>query len=181
VPQDRKVLVVTHKSLAYAFEDYRGPEDAEGRRIPPHFAAFDVMTWGAIDGSNAWQDFDTIAVFTLFHLPPRWALGTYMALQGLQDQKWLNEYQEILKSIHEGHLISSLVQAIGRIRCRRVVDTLGNCAPASVYLVLGARTEGERLVSAIRSMLPSMSEPRSWSSPERSAGLAQCHSMPTRW
>src|SRR6266496_6761064 len=92
----------------------------------------------------------------------RWALGTYMALQGLQDQRWLNEYQEILKSIHEGHLISSLVQAIGRIRCRRVVDKLGNCAPASVYLVLGARTEGELLVSAIRSMLPSMSEPRPW-------------------
>lgn len=161
VPSDARVLVVTHKSLAYAFADHRGPE-VDGTRIPPHFAAFDVMTWGSIDGSNAWQDYDTIAVFTHFHLPTRWATGTYMALQGLQEESWLNEYQDILAAIHEGHLVSSMVQAIGRIRCRRVVDTLGNCSPATVYLVLGNKAEGEALVSSIRGMLPDLPEAEPW-------------------
>jgi hypothetical protein len=141
------------QSAAWAFETYKTHSG---------FTKFDVMTWGAIDGSNTWMDFDVLAVFTLYHLPPRWALGTYMALKGLKDEKWMNEYQEILTDIHEGHLVSSLVQAAGRVRSRRVVDKLGNCAPARVYLMLGGRAEGERILSDVRAMLPGLPGPQPW-------------------
>src|SRR5207245_532122 len=60
VSPSSKVLVVCHKSVRWAFEKYR---ESHG------FAAFDVGTWGALDGRNDWRDFDTLAILGLPHLP----------------------------------------------------------------------------------------------------------------
>src|SRR3954447_18211621 len=50
----------------------------------------------------------------------------------------------------------SLIQAINRIRCRRVVDQEGNCDEADVFVVLPRGEQGQAILSNIMTDMPNI-------------------------
>ncbi|MGE4279514.1 MAG: DEAD/DEAH box helicase family protein [Magnetospirillum sp.] len=149
--QDRRVFVCTH------------------RDVEPHlvaldtgFASFDVGHWGAIDGRNDWQQCDAAVIFGLPYRDKTWSANTYMAFRGPQSTEWLNSegrrpfgpYPDIRHSLEVGQLVVSIVQAINRVRCRRVVDAEGNCLPTDVFILLPEDKTGRAILDGIRREMP---------------------------
>ncbi|MCE3234365.1 MAG: hypothetical protein K0Q50_545 [Vampirovibrio sp.] len=126
------------------------------------FQRFDVGHWQALDGRNDWQDFDTVVLFGLPYLPETWSANTFMALQDVQDTEWLRnsekrgfkEWRDIRTELELGQLTVSIVQAINRIRCRRVIDVHGNCPDADVFILLPHGDAGRTLLSNIVKQMP---------------------------
>jgi hypothetical protein len=63
----KDTLVVCHKDVEPVLNKYK--------------TTFDMKTghWGAIDGSNKWQDCDTAVIFGIPYLPDHWTANCYMA------------------------------------------------------------------------------------------------------
>lgn len=131
IPEGKKVFVCTHKEL-------------EAQLIGYDYK-FELMTghWGAVDGSNKWQDCDVGIYFGLPHLPDTKPVNTFFALQGVQDDEWLNGdnrkwngIDDIRKEIKHSQMVVSLVQAINRLQCRKPIDEFGNCKQTDVFLWL---------------------------------------------
>ena len=152
LPAERRVLVVCHKWVEPYVVQYKGS----------HFAAFDAVHWGALDGRNDWSDHDTAVIFGLPYRDTTWSVNTFMALQGLQSTEWLRadgdrpfkRYRDIRAALNTGQLVVSVVQAINRIRCRRVVDADGNCRAADVFLLLPAGKVGDDVLAGIKQEMP---------------------------
>lgn len=151
VSSDSNVFVCCHKEVEPTLKAYS-----------PKFN-LNVGHWGAVDGSNNWQDCDTAVIFGLPYIPDTWAANTYFALQGVQDDEWLNskdrphgKHLDVREALKTGHIVSSVVQAINRIRCRKVIDDLGNCPKADVYLMLPNGKAGESMLEGILESMPSV-------------------------
>jgi hypothetical protein len=111
--------------------------------------------WGAIDGSNEWRDCDTVAIFSLPYRPDYWAANTYFALTGDLNESVLSEDGSAKRwSLKLGQVVSDVVQAIGRVRCRKVIDAEGNCAPTDVFLTLPVGTIADQILAGIVAELP---------------------------
>ena len=151
--KDRKVFVCCHQQV-----------EAQVVSYSPRFAAFEVGHWGAIDGRNSWHGFDTAVIFGLPYRDRIWSANTFMALQGLQSTEWLTaegnrpfrEYHDIRAALQTGQLVVSIVQAINRVRCRRVVDAEGNCEPTDVFLLLPAGSTGDDILEGIKREMPAI-------------------------
>ena len=144
-----KVFVCCHQAVEPALKLHK-----------PDFQ-LNVGHWGAVDGSNHWQDCDTAVIFGLPYTPDTWAANAYFALQGVQDTAWLQsknrpygKHQDVREALKTGHIVSSVVQAINRIRCRKVIDAKGNCPKADVYLMLPAGKVGETILKGILESMP---------------------------
>ena len=48
----------------------------------------------------------------------------------------------------------SILQAINRIRCRRVIDEYGNCKSSKIYLLIPHGEEGEEVLNGICTEMP---------------------------
>lgn len=151
---DRRILIVCHKDVEPHFEAFK-----DGR-----FLALETGHWNALDGRNDWNGFDTVVIFGLPFREPSWAASAFMAAQGPKDTAWLNDpsrrgfggHTDILESLRTGALAVSVVQAINRVRCRRVIDAQGNCEPTEVFLLLPSGTTGERLLGAVEAAMPAV-------------------------
>jgi hypothetical protein len=85
-----------------------------------------------------------------------------MALRGLQDTEWLNSegdrpfqhYRDVRHAIEVGQLVVSIVQAVNRVRCRKVVDEQGNCEPTDVFLLLPGDATGREILEGIKTEMP---------------------------
>ena len=113
---DRKVLLCVHKRIEHTAKSY-----------DPNFAAYSVAHWGAIDGRNDWNDYDTVVIFGLSYRDQVWSTNTFFALQGLQDNRWLEQpswghYADVRQEMQRRQLTVSVIQAVNRVRCRRVID-----------------------------------------------------------
>ena len=53
-------------------------------------------------------------------------------------------------------LLHNHLQAINRIRCRRVIDEYGNCKSSKIYLLIPHGEEGEEILNGIRTEMPLM-------------------------
>ena len=147
---DRKVLFCTHKAVEHIALEYE-----------TDFGDFKVAHWGAIDGRNDWQDFDTVVLFGLAYRDGIWANNAFIALQGLPDDDWMSDpkwgaYKNIRQEMQIKQLSVSLIQAINRIRCRRVVDQKGNCDRADVFVVLPRGEQGQAILSNVMTDMPSI-------------------------
>jgi hypothetical protein len=110
-----------------------------------------VTHWKAIDGSNEWKDFDAIAIVSLPRPPDSWATSSYFAITGdVQDEFLSEKGDKMRQAIMRGQVLSEAAQAIGRTRCRKVVDEDGNCDPVDVVLFLPNTEEGAVIASGIR-------------------------------
>jgi hypothetical protein len=76
--------------------------------------------WGAVDGSNAYKDFDTAVIFGLPFQDHIWGTGTFFAFQGVQDDDWHDNPSwkncaNIRELLQRRHLAASIIQAMGRV------------------------------------------------------------------
>ncbi|QWV96097.1 hypothetical protein KP005_11970 [Geomonas nitrogeniifigens] len=147
----RKVLVVTHKRV----------EPLLIQQIPKHFI-MSVGHWGAVDGSNDWNDYDTAVIFGLPYKPKRWAASIFMGYQGVQSTMWLHDpsqrsfkaHDDIRRAIDVSQMVADIIQAVNRIRCRQVIDEDGNCPPADIFVMLPSPGEAESLLEGISKEMP---------------------------
>lgn len=131
----KSVLVVCHKVNEPRFAGYELPFELH------------VGHWGAIDGRNGWQHCDSVVLFGVPYRHPSDAAAVYTDLQDVQPGESLDGpvehggFPDIEKALSQGWVLSDMIQAVNRIRCRRVIDTQGNCDTADVYLALPHREE----------------------------------------
>ena len=48
----------------------------------------------------------------------------------------------------------TVIQAVNRVRCRRVIDGAGNCPPTDVFIVLPKSTDGDAILGHLREEMP---------------------------
>lgn len=147
---DRSVFVCLHKDNRPLALDYA-----------PTFAEFSIGHWGKVDGSNAWKDYDTAVIFGLPYRDQVWSNDTFFALQGFQEDEWFSEpqwkhHRDVRRVMRQRQLSVSIIQAIGRIRLRRVVDEHGKCPPAEVFIVLPKDKDGDEVLQDIVTDLPGL-------------------------
>ena len=150
ISSESRVFICSHKDVEHHIVQYETP--------------FDMRTghWGAIDGLNDYQDCDTFVCFGLPYRDRITSSNVFFALKGPQDDEWLQSaekrashgYSDIRQAIEEGQVISDVIQAINRIRVRRVIDEHGNCEPADCYLLIGQDRTSNRLLESIRKAMP---------------------------
>jgi hypothetical protein len=145
---DRKVLLCVHKRIQHTALSYE-----------PNFAAYSVANWGAIDGRNDWKDYDTVVIFGLSYRDQVWSTNTFFALQGLQDNPWLEQpswgnYADVRQEMQRRQLTVSVIQAMNRVRCRRVIDGAGNCPPTDVFIVLPQDADGNAILDHLHEEMP---------------------------
>jgi len=146
---ERKVFFCVHQKVKHHL-----PEPGE---LP--FAAVASAHWGAVDGSNAFKDFDTAVIFGLPFRDHIWGTNVFFAFQGVQDDHWhenptWKEHKSVRELLQRRHLAASIIQAMGRVRLRKVIDEHGRCAPTDVFLVLPAGERGTEILQYIRKDLP---------------------------
>jgi hypothetical protein len=145
---DRKVLLCLHKRIEHIAKTYA-----------PNFEKYSVAHWGAIDGRNDWDDHDTVVIFGLSYRDQIWSTNTFFALQGLQDNRWLEQpewgrYADVRQEMQRRQLTVSVIQAINRVRCRRVIDSDGNCPPTDVFIVLPRGIDGDAVLAHLQEEMP---------------------------
>ncbi|MEH2479551.1 hypothetical protein V1282_002908 [Nitrobacteraceae bacterium AZCC 2146] len=149
---DRKVLFCVHKRVEHLV-----PAQAD-------LGVTEVASahWGAIDGSNAYKDFDTAVIFGLPFMDHIWGTNVFFSFQGVRGDDWLDnpswkEHANVRELLQRRHLATSIIQAMGRVRLRKVVDAQGRCAPADVFIVLPSGERGTEILRYIRQELPHIS------------------------
>lgn len=150
---DRRVFAVGHLFM-----------EPHLKALAPNFADWAVGHWGALDGRNEWSDHDAIAIFGLPYRDNVWSGNVTQAFLGPQTTEWLRasgerpygNHPDVRRALEDGQLVVSLVQAINRIRCRRVIDGEGNCAPVDVFLLLPPGERGEALLAGIKRNMPNI-------------------------
>lgn len=142
-PDDRW-LVVTHKGIEEKVAGY----------IPKDISA--VAHWGKIDGRNDWKDYNNVIIFGLAYRDDVWAYNTTLSIKENVGEDDLTKAQSIptKKKLENRALSADIIQAINRIRCRRVIDVNGNCPQADVWLILPDREHGDYILNAITTEMP---------------------------
>jgi hypothetical protein len=119
-----------------------------------------VGTWGAIDGSNEWKDCDTAVIIGLPTKPDTWSANMVNGFCGIQSTEWLRgpgrpfgDHSDVRAALKIGDTITQVVQAINRIRCRKVIDAEGNCPEANVYLLLPDGPWGDQILQGIINLM----------------------------
>jgi hypothetical protein len=148
---ERSVFMCVHKDV----------EDTLPKSFGAAFKQFAVGHWGAVDGRNTWQDYDTAVILGLPFMPKPWATNIFFALQGAQDDKWLQspewkQFTNVRTVMEQRQLSVSVIQAINRICCRHVIDAEGNCPPADIFIVLPGDVVGDAILEDIRADMPGL-------------------------
>ena len=146
----RRVFLCLHKDI-----------EAKALSYETKFAELSVDHWGHINGRNDWRDFDAAILLGLQYLPKTWAFDLIMATQpygqsggSLFDGDDEERRKELSSTLQACHMATSIVQAMNRIRCRKVVDGQGNCAPVDVFIILPSNKLGDDLLSRIKREMP---------------------------
>ncbi|MCK1336703.1 hypothetical protein IVB38_11865 [Bradyrhizobium sp. 38] len=154
--EDRKVLFCVHKHVEHLV-----PTQAD-------LGVTEVASahWGAIDGSNDYKDFETAVIFGLPFRDRIWGTNVFFAFKGVQDDDWhenpcWKEHTNVRELLQRRHLATSIIQAMGRVRLRKVIDEQGRCAPTDVFIVLPSGARGPEILEYIRQELPHVSV-RDW-------------------
>lgn len=136
---DAKTLVVCHEEAEQYFQKY---DDI-----------FETGHWWALDGKNDWNELGSIFLYSLPLLDPIKPIVDLHILKGERSESWDREKQELLnisdnlqEELSLSEMIVRVIQAINRIRCRRVIDTSGNCEPSDIYMLLGANEKTNRAI-----------------------------------
>jgi hypothetical protein len=153
--EDRKIFICTHKDVEPVLITC-------DEKFNPGKNKWMTGHWGYVDGSNDYRDCDTAVIFGLPYRPDTWTANVFMALQGPQSTEWLQDptsreyegYLDIRKALKNGQITTSIIQAINRIRCRKVIDDQGNCPKSDVYILLPKNELGEDILEGIKTLMP---------------------------
>lgn len=143
-----KVLVITHKDTAPII-----------LRCGLKCKMLDVQHWGAIDGKNDWNDFDTVVVYGLPYLDDIAPTNALLTCTTSPPESWFDaghhEGQPYAKvSIKTGFICRSVVQAINRARCRTVINDEGSCHATDVFILLPSGDTADAVLDAIQTEMP---------------------------
>jgi hypothetical protein len=145
---DRSVFLCCHKHSAALAETFSSDK-----------LKLQVGHWGAVDGKNNWKDCDVAVIWGLPYMDQRRAINSVFATLGPLGTDWLrdntNKQQpNLVNIIMQRHLSTSVIQAINRIGCRRVIDQLGRCPPCDVFIPLPKGWQGEGVLNDIKLAMP---------------------------
>ena len=154
---ERSVFMCVHKDVEEVIT--RKSESTKSWVEKLNFRECSVGHWGAVDGRNTWQDCDTAVILGLPYRPQTWATNVFCALQGAQDDKWLQspewkQFKNVRKEMEQRQMSVSVIQAINRICCRHVIDAEGNCPAANVFIVLPQDAMGDAILDDIKVDMP---------------------------
>jgi hypothetical protein len=129
---NHRVLVVAHQDFANCLIDLHNQN--------PYFTEFDTTHWGNTTGKNTWNQFDTVVIASCFYRPREWAINSIAAQSGINPQI-LSQLNSKDKKTLASRLITSKVavdtiQALFRSRIRHVIDEVGNCDRADLFVLL---------------------------------------------
>ncbi|NVJ64412.1 MAG: DEAD/DEAH box helicase family protein, partial [Flavobacteriaceae bacterium] len=133
-----RFLIIAHKDV--------GAQNREQdlRSIAPG-AEFDILTWGAHQGTNAYADSDHIIVANTFFLPEEVYEAQAYAALGLEvSQKLPND---TLKEFKQGELSDMILQGTCRGALRGCKN--GKATPAEVHILASPKTNMPHLVRRI--------------------------------
>lgn len=136
--EDSKVLVVTHKALKSHLLGYD---------LPFHY---DVTNWGAITGKNDWNDYTDIIIFGLNHKPKQFTINRHSIVTNPVNAFRNNDERVSIKNTD---IIAETIQAINRVRCRKVVDSQGNCEDTNIFILLPNGTLTEQFEESIQKQM----------------------------
>jgi hypothetical protein len=149
---ERSVFMCMHKDTEHVAKTYEHP-----------FARFDVGHWGAIDGRNDWSTYHTAVILGLSYRDYVWSTNQFFALQGPQDDAWMQEpswkgYSDVRQVMEQRQLSVSIIQAINRVRCRRVIDAQGRSPSADIFIILPKDKTGDAILRDIHADMPELKE-----------------------
>lgn len=152
-----KVLIVTHKSLEAVLNSYESEN-----------FIFSAAHWNAIDGSNEWSEYDAVVIFGLPYKPKTHSINLFKAFQGVQSTEWLQSdgdrpfmtregviHDDIVRDLELHQILTDVIQAINRIRCRRIISA-GHCPKADVYILLPNYSDSEVILNGLAKAMPNM-------------------------
>lgn len=135
-----------------------------------------VAHWGDLNGKNTWKDFDTIVLYGLPRLDGITPKSIILAFENWyrKSQNYhaapLGYHEEMPDGsaggmlfdnfvdpdeYHTGYVVTNVIQAINRIRCRQIIDEHGNCSPSDVYLLFGKGNPLEKdVLNGIKEEMP---------------------------
>ena len=152
--------------------------------IKKHYPKCSIAHWGALNGKNDWQEYETIVLYGIQRLDDvtidniiiafdNWHQSTQQKFsapyacidQGTEGQQPLHESTGttmldnfVTEDEYQlGFVSSEIIQAINRIRCRRVIDGSGGCASSKVYLLLNKGEDDtfeKSILDAVLSEMP---------------------------
>ncbi|MGM4877787.1 DEAD/DEAH box helicase family protein [Bradyrhizobium sp. 956_D2_N1_5] len=155
---ERSVFLCVHKDVeAVITKKPKNGGKSWVEKLP--FRECSVGHWGAVDGRNTWQDSDTAVILGLPYLPQTWATSMFCALQGAQDDEWLQspewkQYKNVRRTMEQRQMSVSVIQAANRICCRQVIDAEGHCPPADIFIVLPKDALGDAVLDDIKADMP---------------------------
>jgi len=123
-----KTLIVTHKKNESFFEQVK--EDMYPSKT------IEVAHWNAITGKNQWHDFDTCIIAGLNHKPEFYAQNRVIINTDTETTAFGVIQNPLKNAIADSAMIAEIIQAINRIRIRKVIDDKGNCDKANIYVML---------------------------------------------
>lgn len=162
----RQTLICTHKKAKSQFS-----------LVEKQYPQVALVNWGAIDGRNDWEKFEAVVLCGLPRLGSVNAECAVLAFEAWHKKgEHLHNpnvcYNEDTDTIEiaedddgtahnryeQSHVAVSIIQAINRVRCRRSIDTEGNCEPTDVYLFLCSRGGelGQYILDNIREAMPGL-------------------------
>jgi len=149
---ERSVFMCMHKDTEHVAKTYEHP-----------FARFDVGHWGAIDGRNDWSEYDTAVILGLSYRDHVWSTNQFCAIQGPQDSAWMQEpswkdHSDVRQIMEQRQLSVSIIQAINRVRCRRVIDAQGRSPSADIFIILPKDKTGDAILRDIHADMPALKE-----------------------
>jgi hypothetical protein len=146
LPADRKVFIACHKYVEPFVKAYRRASE---------FTAFHVGHYGNLDGRNDFRECDVAVLFGIHRYPRSWSAATYMALKGPQSDAWLQSKDNAIRyALETGQITTSLVQAMNRIACRRVVSEDGDCPAVDIFVLLPPGKQGRDILDGIAHQMP---------------------------
>jgi hypothetical protein len=146
----KRPLVCAHKDVTAVI-----------RQFSTHKSSMEVAHWGNLDGKNEWSASDAAVFFGLPYIDDIAPVHAFFAHQGPRCNDWFTgdrsfgAYADIRRSLQDGFIARSVVQAINRTRCRKPIDSAGNCHPTDLYLLLPSKGITSDLVTkSIRHQMP---------------------------
>lgn len=144
---ENKWLVVCHKDV-----------EPIALKVRPEGVHVSVAHWGAIDGKNNWNDHDNVVIFGLSYRDEVWSDNSILSLRPQVDDEVIKGVRSggMKKMLHNRVLSADIIQAVNRIRCRKVIDVEGNCPSANIRLILPSTEQGDYILQAIRDEMPEL-------------------------
>ena len=78
-------------------------------------------------------------------------------MSGYNSPVW-KEHEDVRQVMEQRQLSVSIIQAINRVRCRRVIDAQGRCPSADIYVVLPKDRTGDAILQDILADMPNIHE-----------------------